>query len=127
MSDTPKAKVVLPYVRHLRIRDNIEDPDPLEGLHLFLSSPHPPSDFGAPEGTNTPTAAGRCGVSYFIWWEKVYIGQTGRTLDHRLKEHRRALVSGNVQQSAVAEHATNEMHDIAWEKAKVVNCHPTTA
>ncbi len=47
-----------------------------------------------------------------------------RTLDHRLKEHRRALISGNVQQSAVAEHATNEMHDIDWEKAEVVDCHP---
>ena len=54
----------------------------------------------------------------------IYIDQTGRTLDHRLKEHRRALISGNVQQSAVAEHATNEMHDIDWEKAEVVDCHP---
>ena len=35
-----------------------------------------------------------------------------------------ALTSGNVQQSAVAEHATNEMHDIDWEKAEVVDCHP---
>ena len=32
--------------------------------------------------------------------------------------------SGNVQQSAVAEHATSEMHDIDWEKAEVVDCHP---
>jgi len=44
-------------------------------------------------------------------------------LDHRLKEHRRALISGNVQQSAVAEHASNEMHDIDWEKTEVVDCH----
>ena len=69
----------------------------------------------------------RTGVVYRIpcsSCEKVYIGQTGRTLDHRLKEHRRALISGNVQQSAVAEHATNEMHDIDWEKAEVVDCHP---
>ena len=67
----------------------------------------------------------RTGVVYRIpcsSCEKVYIGQTGRTLDHRLKEHRRALTSGNVQQSAVAEHATNEMHD--WEKAEVVDCYP---
>ena len=45
-------------------------------------------------------------------------------LDHRLMEHRRALPSGNVQQSALAEHATNEMHDIDWEKDEVVDCHP---
>ena len=56
--------------------------------------------------------------------EKVHIGQTGRTLDHHSKEHRRALISGNVQQLAVAEHATNEMHVINWEKAEVVDCHP---
>ena len=69
----------------------------------------------------------RTGVVYRIpcsSCEKVYIGQTGRTLDHCLKEHRRALISGNVQQSAVAEHATNAMHDIDWEKAEVVDCHP---
>ena len=55
---------------------------------------------------------------------QVYIGQTGRTLDHCLKEHRRAMISGNVQPSAVAEHTTNEMHDIDWEKAEIVDCHP---
>ena len=69
----------------------------------------------------------RAGVVYQIPWgncKKVFIGQPVRTLDHRLKEHRRALISGNVQQSAVAEHATNEMHDIDWEKAEVVDCHP---
>ena len=57
-------------------------------------------------------------------YKKVCIRQTERALDHRLKEHRRALMSGNVQQSAVAEHASNEMHDIDWEKAEVVERHP---
>ena len=55
---------------------------------------------------------------------KVHLEQTGRTLDHRSKEHRRALVSGNVTQSAVAEHAASEMHSIEWEKAVVVE-HPS--
>ena len=55
---------------------------------------------------------------------KVYIGQTGRTLEHRLKEHKRALTSGNVSQSAVAEHAMDESHTIKWEEAEVVNHHP---
>ena len=41
-----------------------------------------------------------------------------------LKEHRRALVSWSVTQSAVAEHASKEMHGIDWVKAKVVDCHP---
>ena len=58
------------------------------------------------------------GVVYHISFggcKKVYIGQTGRTLDHRLKEHRRALVSENVQQSAVEEHVSNEMHDTSGQ------------
>ena len=35
-----------------------------------------------------------------------------RTLEHRVKEHRRALVSEQSGLSAVAEHAMEEMHDI---------------
>ena len=55
---------------------------------------------------------------------KVYIGQTGRTPEHSLKEHRRALASGNPAQSAVAEHAVDQMHVINWNEAQVVAYHP---
>ena len=41
-----------------------------------------------------------------------------------VKEHKRALTSGNVSQSAVAEHAMDESHTIKWEEAEVVNHHP---
>ena len=51
---------------------------------------------------------------------KVHIGQTGRTLEHGLKEHKRALTSGNVSQSTIAEHAMAESHTIKWEEAEVV-------
>ena len=54
----------------------------------------------------------RPGVVYRIPWKfcaKVYIGQMGHTLEHRLKEHRRALVSGEVSLSAVAQHGTSDM------------------
>ena len=69
----------------------------------------------------------RAGVLYQIscgTCSKVYIGQTGRTLEHRLKEHRKALVSGNTAQSAVAEQAVDQMHDINWTGAEVVDSHP---
>ena len=46
------------------------------------------------------------------------------SLEHRLKEHKRALTSGNTAQSAVAEHAVDQMHVINWNEAKVVSCHP---
>ena len=50
---------------------------------------------------------------------KVYIGQTGRTLEHRLKEHKRALTSGNVSQLVVAKHAMDASHTIKWKEAEV--------
>ena len=52
---------------------------------------------------------------------EVYVGQTGRTLAHRLKEHKRTLTSGNLAQSAVAEHATQQSHAIDWECATVID------
>ena len=56
--------------------------------------------------------------------DQPYVGQTCRTLDHRLKEHKRAITSGNLAQSAVAEHAAHESHVIDWKEAKVVDTHP---
>ena len=45
-------------------------------------------------------------------------------MEHRLKEHKRALKSGNTAQSGVAEHAVEQMHEINWKKAEVVDSHP---
>ena len=53
--------------------------------------------------------------------KKTYIGQTGRTLKHRVKEHRRALISHNANFSAVAEHAMRDNHDITWDEASVID------
>ena len=69
----------------------------------------------------------RVGVVYRIpcgTCPKMHVSHTCRMLDHRLKEHRRALTSGNLAQSAIAEHATPESHVIDWEEAKVVDTHP---
>ena len=91
---------------------------------------HPPHS-QRPEQQDTPTATVtlpyirhlsetiRSGSCF-----KVYIGQTGRTLEHRLKEHKRALTSGNPAQSAVAEHAVDHVHEIDWKEAEVVDSHP---
>ena len=43
------------------------------------------------------------------------IGETGRTLQLKIKEHKRALTNGDPCMSALAEHAINHHHDIAWE------------
>ena len=42
-------------------------------------------------------------------------------MGHRIKEHRRALISADAPYSAVAEHAMKTGHEIAWERAKVLD------
>ena len=50
-----------------------------------------------------------------------YVGQTGRNLGHRIKEHKYALASGDVDKSAVAEHLVMTGHIIKWEEAQVID------
>lgn len=42
-------------------------------------------------------------------------------MEHRLKEHKRALTSSDAPFSAVAEHAMQEGHEIAWDDAEVID------
>ena len=51
---------------------------------------------------------------------QAYIGQTGQTLTCRLKEHKRATERGNIDVSAVAEHAWVNNHRVNWEAAEVL-------
>ena len=44
-----------------------------------------------------------------------YFGQTDRSIQVRLKEHKRATERGNILESGVAEHAQNTEHRIDWE------------
>ena len=57
---------------------------------------------------------------------RTYIGQTGRSLDHRIGEHRRALKNGDVTALAVAEHVFISGHQMDLSKARVVDAHPHT-
>ena len=51
--------------------------------------------------------------------EKVYIGETGRTLKKRVSEHKQAVRKFNMN-NGVATHVHNEDHRIDWEGAKVI-------
>ena len=69
----------------------------------------------------------RTGVVYQIPCSecpKVYVGQSGRTLKHRLSEHRRALQKGDVAASALAEHVWSTGHQVNLSKAEVIDSHP---
>ena len=57
---------------------------------------------------------------------RTYIRQTGRSLDHHIGEHRRALKNGDVTASAVAEHVFISGHQMDLSKARVVDAHPHT-
>ena len=50
---------------------------------------------------------------------KVYVGETIRRLETRIKEHRTACMRGEVEKSALAEHAWEEQHPILWEEVTV--------
>ena len=52
--------------------------------------------------------------------DKVYVGETGRTLNIRQKEHCRHLTYGRTDSSAVAAHAVSTLHDIDWENSYVL-------
>ena len=92
--DAPTATVTLPYIRHLsetirrilaplRIRTCFRPHHTLRQTLVRLKD-------------QTPSQQ-RTGVIYQIPYgtcSKVYICQTGRTLEHHLKEHKRALTSG---------------------------------
>ncbi len=89
----PKATVVLPYIKNVS-----------ECIKRILL----PLDI-------YQVSCGTCHISY--------IGQTGRTITHRLKEHKQALTSP-YHFSAVAEHAMKESHVIDWKSGKVIDiCH----
>ena len=51
---------------------------------------------------------------------KEYIGETGRPLTTRVKEHRAALKKGETTTSKLVEHAWNTEHDFMWDQAKPI-------
>ena len=50
--------------------------------------------------------------------EKVYIGETGRNLQERLKEHKYTVKTANMNNGIVA-HAWRAQHPVDWTSAKV--------
>ena len=51
----------------------------------------------------------------------MYIGETLRNLDGRLKEHKRHVEKKSAKGSAIAEHVIKSGHEIAWDRAEVID------
>ena len=70
----------------------------------------------------------RSGVVYEIpcsICDKSYIGETIQRLGLRLKEHKDACRKCEKDKSALAEHAWDKGHPIAWEKVNFEQWHTT--
>ena len=116
--------VTLPYVRGLaetikRILGKLEVRvrfRPNQTLRQLLVKPKDPIPLDQ-----------RNGVVYRIpcrYCAKTYVGQSGRSLACRIKEHQRAVRNGDENASAIAEHAWGCHHHIDWEAAEVVDSNP---
>ena len=65
----------------------------------------------------------KCGAVYEVpcgYCDRVYVGQTGNSLETRLKQHQAACRSFQIDKSALAEHSVQADHRINWSDAKVV-------
>ena len=122
--DPPKATVVLPYIRNtsesirrvlstVNIRTCFKPHRTLSQVLVHTIDPVPQE---CRKAVVYRIPCGSCDMSY--------IGETGRTLQLRIKKHRRALTNGDPCMSALAEHAINNHYNIAWEDTIVVDADP---
>ena len=59
------------------------------------------------------------GIVYRIDCPQSYIGQSGRSLQHRMNT--REVSHGDANASALAEHALRDGHEIDWENANFLD------
>ena len=52
---------------------------------------------------------------------KVYVGETQRHLETRVKEHRDACNKGDTWKSAIAEHQWDQQHQVDWDATRVLD------
>ena len=55
---------------------------------------------------------------------KVYIGETGRSFNTRIKEHKACQRLGDGDRSAIVKHAQEQQHNINWEDSSLITSIP---
>ncbi|KAL9977406.1 hypothetical protein ACROYT_G014803 [Oculina patagonica] len=115
-----KSTAVLPYVKGLseQLRRCLRK----QGVRaVFKSETTLRSQLVRPKDAVDSTK--QDGVVYRIPCEcgKVYIGETGRPMQDRIKEHDRDIRLARTQTSAVAEHTNNTGHYPLWNKVKFID------
>ena len=115
-----KSTAVLPYVQGVSepLRRCLEQ----QGIRpVFKSETALRSHLVRPKDTVDPVK--QDGVVYRIPCEcgKVYIGETGRSMYERIKEHDRDIRLARTQTSAVSEHAHKTGHYPLWNEVKFID------
>ena len=82
---------------------------PCSKLRDLLVKVKDPCGFETPGVYNIPYECG-----------KVYVGETGRTINTRIKEHKRHLGLCQPEKSAVVEHAIEYDHRVKWDHVKIL-------
>ena len=118
-----KATAVLPYVKGVseQLRRSLQQ----QGVRaVFKSETTLRSHLVLPKDAVNP--AKQDGVVYRIPCEcgKVYIGETGRPMQDRIKEHDRDIRFAGTETSAVSEHAHNTGHKPLWNEVKFIDRDP---
>jgi len=115
-----KSTAVLPYLKGVS--------EPLlrclqqQGIRtIFKSDTTLRSHLVRPKDTVDPDK--QDGVVYRIPCEcgKVYIGETGRSMQKRIKEHDRDIRLARTQTSTVSEHANKTGHHPLWNEVKFID------
>ncbi|KAL9987704.1 hypothetical protein ACROYT_G002051 [Oculina patagonica] len=118
-----KSTAVLPYVKGLseQLRRCLQQ----QGVRaVFKSETTLRSHLVRPKDAVDSTK--QDGVIYRIPCEcgKVYIGETGRPMQDRIKEHDLEIRLARTQTSAVAEHTNNTGHYPLWNEVKFIDRDP---
>ena len=118
-----KATAVLPYVKGLseQLRRSLQQ----QGVRaVFKSDTTPRSYLVRPKEAVDP--AKQDGVVYKIPCDcdKVYIGETGRPMQDRIKERDRDIRFARTETSAISVHAHNTGHKPLWNEVKFIDRDP---
>lgn len=117
----PVATITVPYIQGLseaikRVLSNLNIRvcfRPHQTLRQLLARPKDPVPQDARKGVIYKIPCRDCDSSY--------VGQSKRSLAVRLKEHQRAVYTGDTNMSALAEHSITTGHEIDWANATVLD------
>ena len=118
--DNTKPSLILPYSNNAQLLNPVKQSNNVHIIHKKCNSIRSQLVRTKPKVANTdPNKA--CGTYVIPCGEcdKVYVGETGRAFDVRLREHKSYIRYAD-ERSAVFRHVRDEGHSMAWNEARVV-------